>query len=119
MNIHGGVLGNLPFFQNRESAFVGCIVPLLNPLRIFENEYIYQSDDHPYDSKSAFGCLLSVFFLVHGRVDFVMDLHECVFKSWPQGSYFGEIEVIFKKKRLATCKAAVNCDLFSLNKKHY
>ena len=60
-----------------------------------------------------------MFFLVKGRVNFVMELHECVFKSWPQGSYFGEIEIIFKKKRLATCKAALDCELFSLHKKNY
>ena len=42
-------------------------------------------EEHPYD----------IYFIVKGRVNFVMDVGECVFKSWPQGSYFGEIEIIF------------------------
>ena len=66
-------------------------------------------DDHPYD----------IYFIVKGRVNFVMDIGECVFKTWPQGSYFGEIEVIFQKKRICTAKAGFDCDLFTLNKKFY
>ena len=51
MHIHGGVLGKLPFFQNRDHAFMGSIVPILQPVRMVENEYIFSLDDHPYDSK--------------------------------------------------------------------
>lgn len=49
----------------------------------------------------------------------MIDIGECVFKQWPQGSYFGEIEIIKSKKRICTAKAAVDCDLFTLNKKYY
>jgi len=42
-------------------------------------------DDHPYD----------IYFIVEGRVDLIMEIGECVFKSWPSGAYFGEIEIIF------------------------
>lgn len=52
-------------------------------------------DDHPYD----------IFFIVAGRVNFLLEVGECVFKTWPAGSYFGEIEVIFHKKRICTAKA--------------
>ena len=50
-----------------------------------------------------------------------MDIGECVFKSWPRGAYFGEIEIIFDKRRLCSAKAApdTDCDLFTLNKKYY
>lgn len=65
--------------------------------------------EHPYD----------IYFIVKGRVNFVMDTAECVFKTWPQGAYFGEIEVIFKKKRICTAKASIECDLFTLSKKFY
>lgn len=66
-------------------------------------------DDHPYE----------LYFIVKGRVNFVIDDEECVFKQWPQGSYFGEMEIIMYKKRMCTAKAAVDCDLFTLNKKFY
>ena len=66
-------------------------------------------DDHPYD----------IYFIVDGRVNLIMEIAECVFKSWPQGSYFGEIEIIFQKKRICTAKAEQDCDLFTLNKKYY
>lgn len=50
-----------------------------------------------------------------------MDIGECVFKSWPKGAYFGEIEIIFDKRRICSAKAApdTDCDLFILNKKFY
>lgn len=50
-----------------------------------------------------------------------MDVGECVFKAWPRGSYFGDIEIIFDKRRICSCKASygLDCDLFTLNKKHY
>ena len=66
-------------------------------------------DDHPYE----------LYFIVKGRVNFVVDIGECVFKQWPQGSYFGEIEIIKQKKRICTAKAAIDCDLFTLNKKYF
>ncbi len=50
-----------------------------------------------------------------------MDIGECIFKSWPRGSYIGEIEIIFDKRRICSAKASqgIDCDLFTLNKKHY
>jgi len=50
-----------------------------------------------------------------------MDIGECVFKSWPNGAYFGEIEIIFDKRRICSAKAApdTDCDLFTLSKKLY
>lgn len=50
-----------------------------------------------------------------------MDIGECVFKAWPRGAYFGDIEIIFEKRRICSAKSApdTHCDLFTLNKKFY
>ena len=111
MQIHEGAISRLPFFQNRETAFSASLVPLLMPLKIKDGEYIYMKGDHPYD----------IFFIVKGRVNFLLDIGEVVFKVWPRGAYFGEIEIIFDKKRICSAKApsGIDCDLFILNKKHY
>lgn len=74
-----------------------------------QGETIYLLDDHPYD----------IYFILNGRVNFLLDASACIFKSWPQGSYFGEIEIIFQKKRICTVQAEEECDLFTLNKKFY
>jgi hypothetical protein len=34
MQIHNGVIGRLPFFENKDSTFVANIVPLLKPLKV-------------------------------------------------------------------------------------
>lgn len=87
------------------------IVPLLTPFKLQENEYLYQKGDHPYE----------IYFLCEGRINFLMEIGECVFKSWPRGSYFGEIEIIFDSRRICSAKAApgTDCDMFTLNKKYY
>jgi CRP-like cAMP-binding protein len=111
MQIHDGVIGRLPFFQAKESTFVANLVPLLSPLRVEASEYIYMKGDHPYE----------IYFICSGRVNFLMDIGECVFKAWPRGAYFGDIEIIFGKRRICSAKSApdTHCDLFTLNKKHY
>ncbi len=38
---------------------------------------------------------------------------------WPVGSYFGEIEIFYNKKRIATANAEERTDLFRLNKKSF
>jgi CRP-like cAMP-binding protein len=63
--------------------------------------------DHPYE----------IYLIASGRVNFLMEIGDCVFKSWPKGSYFGDIEILFNKCRICTAKADSNCDIFTLNKK--
>ena len=111
MKIHDGAIGKLPFFQTNESTFVASIVPMLLPLRTEANEYLYLKGDHSYE----------IYFLCSGRVNFLMDIGECVFKAWPRGSYFGEIEIIFGKRRICSAKSCpdTHCDMFTLNKKYY
>jgi CRP-like cAMP-binding protein len=67
--------------------------------------------DHPYE----------IYFICSGRVDFLLDIGECVFKAWPRGAYFGEIEIIFDKRRICSAKSSprADTDLFILNKKYY
>lgn len=111
MQIHEGVIQKIPFFRNKDQTFVAQIVPLLIPLKLSPSNYLYQRGDHPYD----------IFFVCQGRVNFLMHLGECVFKTWPRGAYFGEIEIVFDKRRLCSAKAGPDepCELFTLSKKHY
>jgi len=54
---------------------------------------------------------------VVGRVNYLHNYGEVVFKQWPQGAYFGEIEMITGRKRICSASAAETCDFFTLNKK--
>ena len=36
---------------------MGSIVPILQPVRMVENDYIFQRDDHPYDRKTRVATL--------------------------------------------------------------
>ena len=55
-----------------------------------------------------------VFFLVKGIV-WMKDRDDAVFKTYFGGSYFGEVEVIFKTTRKATAQVEGACTLLRIN----
>lgn len=59
-----------------------------------------------------------VYFIISGRIFFVNE-DIIPFKTMIIGSYFGEIEIIFKTKRFNTTVAAENSELLTLSKHNY
>ena len=84
------------------------IVPLLMPLRLELNQYLYHIDDQPYE----------LFFITKGQIQFIVDQDEIILKTWLQNAYFGDIEVYEEIKRICNAKAVMGTDLYLLNKKH-
>ncbi len=62
--------------------------------------------------------LNKVFFIKEGRVEFV-NTDYISFKTMLRGSYFGEIEIIFKQKRSNTVVSSASCEILSLAKQIY
>jgi hypothetical protein len=50
--MHGGVIGRIPFFKNKDKNFIAIVVPTLQPLKLSSNSFIYKTGDHPYESKN-------------------------------------------------------------------
>ena len=100
-----GFLKDIHFFSKKDDSFVAMIVPFLQPVKYEEKDIIYKKNDHP----------LAIYFMSEGKIYFVND--EFVpYKTMIKGSYFGEIEIIIKKKRVSTVIAAENMDLLLLDK---
>lgn len=62
-----------------------------------------------------------IYFVLKGKVSYIIESEDLVLKEWKDNSYFGDIEIFLSPKyakRICSAKAQVNCDVFILNKKH-
>ena len=94
-------------------------MPLLIPLKVNSNEYIYKKGESP-----NFGTSLSynkinwilVYFLLSGRVNLVSGTYDVSFKTFISGSYFGETEIIDNCLRIFSVKTEIDSDLLVLGR---
>jgi len=97
LSMYGGAIKDFPIFTLFEASLLTAIVPLLKPMKSESGSYLYHRGDYPDE----------MFFILHGRVNFVIEESEIVYKSFLRGSYVGEIEIVKKTNRLnsAMCHA--------------
>jgi hypothetical protein len=94
---HKNLIEEIPFFHNKEEAFIADFVLFLNPLKVGPRELIYEKGSYPNLGKSSnifspnLSCL--VYFIMTGKVGFVEGSQCMVFKTMVPGGYFGEIEI--------------------------
>ncbi|OMJ95537.1 hypothetical protein SteCoe_1141 [Stentor coeruleus] len=86
---------NIYFFQNKSYAFLNATVPKLKRFCYKFNDIIYSKDEEPEE----------IFFINKGRANFKAE-NNLVFRTFTQGSYFGEIEVIENCPRKSTVISA-------------
>ena len=87
-HIFKDVLDNITFFKSKPPGFISELMPLLKTVVVHEGYEIYSYGSTPRD----------VFFLLKGRV-IVKDKNDTVLFSYVRGSYFGEIELLYKTDR--------------------
>ena len=104
--MHQGAAKSLSFFTNKDPVFVSAIVPFMQPQFIKSNERVYSLGDYADE----------VYFLVSGRVSYVLEDGGFVYRTLHQGTYFGEIEVILMVPRRYTIQAAMDCGLLTMKK---
>lgn len=106
MSMHNRAANQIEFFKAQEAAFVGNVVPLLQLTSILDNEFIYLQGDYPEE----------LYFIVVGRVNFVLSQNNTIFKTMVKGSYFGEIELLEQIPREFTTMTEGNCEFLVMNK---
>lgn len=104
--MHKGAAKTIPFFTERNTAFIVAIVPLLRSVYCEAGSVVYALGDYAEE----------VYFIVSGRCVLVLD-NKHVLKKLQKGAYFGEIEVIEQIARKFTVKAASNAELLTLSKR--
>ena len=106
MEMHNKVIKKIRFFDDKDSNFIGSIVPLLTPLKTIRNEYIYRRNSHP----------TSIYFITHGRVSFYLEKRCITFKDMMEGGYFGDLDIVFKRKRRYSMISTMESDFLSMTK---
>jgi CRP-like cAMP-binding protein len=84
-----GVIKKIRFFDDKDNNLIGSIVPMLSPLKSSQYEYIYKKNSHP----------ASIYFITKGRVSFYLQKKAIAFKDMIEGGYFGDLDIIFARKR--------------------
>jgi CRP-like cAMP-binding protein len=101
-----GVIKRIRFFDDKDSNFIGSIVPLLTPSKAARYELIYKKDSHPH----------AIYFITMGRVSFYLERKKIAFKDMIEGGYFGEVDIIFKRKRRYSMLAIADSDFLIMTK---
>lgn len=106
MEMYFGVIKKIRFFDDKDNNLIGSIVPLLTPLKAALHEIIYRKGSHPH----------AIYFITHGRVSFYIESKDIIYKDMVEGGYFGDLDVIFKRKRKRTMLATEQCDFLIMTK---
>lgn len=106
-SMHRGLINKLNFFKDKDRVFTATMVPLLQPLKVHKGEIVYRTGEYP----------VNVYFIISGRVGIVVGGRMINIKTYVQGSYFGEIEMINNTVRQQTLRAEVECELLTINRK--
>lgn len=108
MSMFNGIVAELPFFKNRDIAFVVFVMPRLRPIAFTDGDYIYHEGEFASE----------VFVIAKGRVNLV-DENEISYKSFLRGSLIGEVELILRTARLDNVQVCGDSEFLAMNKANF
>ena len=107
-HLYSTLVNKINFFRKRNMDFLKIIIPKLKKSQFVSKEVIYYIGDPAEE----------IYFLNKGRVNF--NLETIHFRTYHQGSYFGEIELIEGRNRENTTTAGTKeIEVFILLKKDF
>ncbi|KAL4456621.1 hypothetical protein ABPG74_000728 [Tetrahymena malaccensis] len=104
-----GMITEVPFLKNKDSFFLANLLPMLQPLKLCKGDYVYKKDSYPN----------LVYFIIDGKVNFLIGPNDMVFKSFLAGSYFGEIEIFHQCLRLFNVRCETSCEFLTLDRDYF
>ena len=112
--MHQELIRTVKFFRRKEPHFIAFVAPLLKPIKVEKDQYIYKEGD-PIDE---------IYFLVTGQAGYALqEYKDAIYVIIDKGYYFGEIDFIYLDdngandgKRKFSAKAMEDCDLLVLSK---
>lgn len=105
--MHHRLVAEVSFFQDKEPFFISEVFALLQVSALEEGKTVYKESSFPSE----------VYFLRKGRVDLLQQ--ESVFVTYVQGSYFGELEMLWRTPRTSTARTQCATELLVLPKDHF
>ncbi|OMJ82236.1 hypothetical protein SteCoe_17142 [Stentor coeruleus] len=106
INMHHGAAKDISFFNDKDQSIIASIVPLLQPMYLERNDYVYKKGEFADE----------IYFIVRGRVSYVFGKEDTVLKSMQKGSYFGDIEVVKGISRKYSAKGIRSSELLIMHR---
>jgi len=109
--IYQKTLENNAFFEKKPTYFVAYIAPLLKPIKVEKDDYVYKIGEHASE----------MYFVVKGEIAMVMTTNEgteIAFNIITSGYYFGETDILFSDSKEHSCsvKAQQNSELLAFHR---
>jgi glucose-6-phosphate 1-dehydrogenase len=102
------VLERLPLFNGADALLLNSVIMALRPDTAAAGEVIINKGDAGEE----------MYLICHGEVE-VIDGNGQAVETLKEGDFFGEISLLISTPRTATVRAAVQCDLFLLEKSDF
>ena len=106
LNMHHGAVKDLGFFEGKDQSTIAAIVPLLQPMFLERNDYVYTKGEFADE----------IYFIVRGRISYVFGREDIVLKYIQKGSYFGDIEVVKGIGRKYSAKGVRSSELLIMHR---
>jgi hypothetical protein len=130
-HLNGEIIHKVPLFRGCSDGFMRSLVPLLRPEVVIPGDYIIRTGEIGREMVSRNGdtcaqavasqlfltflfASLSQYLLRHGQLEVIA--HGVVVATLSDGSYVGEVAVMFEQKRTASVRALTFCDILVLSK---
>eukprot|EP00276_Gloeochaete_wittrockiana_P008500 CAMPEP_0184663492 /NCGR_PEP_ID=MMETSP0308-20130426/48306_1 /TAXON_ID=38269 /ORGANISM="Gloeochaete witrockiana, Strain SAG 46.84" /LENGTH=610 /DNA_ID=CAMNT_0027106249 /DNA_START=315 /DNA_END=2148 /DNA_ORIENTATION=+ len=100
------ILSKVPLFAGSSQGFINELVLQLQPRVYSAKEYIVRVNEVGRE----------MFFISKGTVEILGEDGTTIYSSLGEGSYFGEIALLYSDKRTASVRARTYCDVFILSR---
>lgn len=105
INMHHGAAKQLNFFANKDKSLVALIVPILDPIFVDVNCWVYEEGDFADE----------LYFLVKGNIRITAE-KKIEIKSIQRGCYFGDIEIFRNISRRFSAFSSRYSEILIMNK---
>lgn len=106
LHLNKDIIEKVPMFKGAPDDLIRQIVLNLKPVLYTPGDYIFR--------KGEMGD--QMYFISRGKVEIVSEDGATVFATLSDGSFFGEIALLFSSERTASVRAQDYCDLYTLDK---
>ena len=109
LHLNRDIIAKVPMFNGASDDLIQQIVLNLKPVLYTPGDFIFR--------KGEMGD--KMFFISRGHVEIVSEDGKNVFATLTDGSFFGEIALLFSSERTASVRASDYCDLYTLDKETF
>lgn len=106
LQLHKEVIEKVPIFQGATEHFVEEIVMALKPEILPPHEYIIREGNWGHE----------MYFIKRGLVQAFSEKTGTIYRNMGEGTFFGEIALVYEQKRTASIITLTYCELFVLEK---